>query len=477
MGVDRFGDLKAQALPPVPRLWAALGPGVVWMALAQGSGELYFWPYFAAKYGALYLCLLVPACLLQMPINVEIGRYTVLTGESVFVGFTRLHRAFGLFMWVYFAVNFVFIGSFASAGGTALADIVPWPAGLDARGRTLFWTYAITAAFAAALFVGRTVYRTIERFMFVVAIVTAVGLVAASLQPQVLEVLPRFLRAVVLPTQVPPLPRDPAELEKFYTMMCYSGLGGFWSLFYSFWIREKGFGMAAYAGHITSPLTGKKELVTLQGWRFEDTAENRSRYRGWMRTLLADNSIGVVGNLLTTFLLVLLSFAILHPQGKFPDKWRIVAEQGDFFGVLWGPAARVAFLVIAGLFLMDSWLAGVDAVSRVHSEMLCTYSTSARRKGLRFWYYAFLVAMAAVTWIVLPIGEPGKVLTFTGIISVFAVAIFSVALWQLNYRFLPRVFPGWVRGGRLQHALFVLVVAFYVIASAYYIGFRIRGSA
>ncbi len=474
--MERFADLKAEAMPPVPRLWAALGPGIVWMALAQGSGELYFWPYFAAKYGALYLCLLVPACLLQMPINVEIGRYTVLTGESVFVGFTRLHRGFGLFMWAYFAVNFVFIGSFATAGGTALADIVAWPAGLGERGRTLFWTYAITAVFAAALFVGRSVYRTIERFMFVVAVVTAVGLVAACLHPRVLEVVPAFVRAAVLLSQVPPLPRDAAELEKFYTMMCYSGLGGFWSLFYSFWIREKGFGMAAYAGHITSPLTGKKEIVALQGWRFEDTPENASRYRKWMRTLVADNSTGVVGNLFTTLLLALLAFAILHPQSKYPDKWRIVAEQGDFFGVLWGPAARVVFLVIAGLFLMDSWLAGVDAVSRVHSEMLCTYSERARRKGIRFWYYAFLAVMAAVTWILLPVGEPGKILAFTGIISVFAVAIFSVAIWRLNYVHLPRVFPRWVRGGRVQHALFLAVVAFYVIASAYYIAFRIRGA-
>jgi hypothetical protein len=107
MSRDAFADLRVGPLPEVPRLWAALGPGIVWMALAQGSAEIYFWPYFVAKYGALYLCLLVPACFLQMPINLEIGRYTVLTGESVFVGFTRLGKGFGLFMWAFFAVNFV----------------------------------------------------------------------------------------------------------------------------------------------------------------------------------------------------------------------------------------------------------------------------------------------------------------------------------------------------------------------------------
>ena len=65
------------------------------MALAQGSGELIWWPYMVAKYGLTFVCLLIPACLLQYPLNVEIGRYTLVTGESIFHGFIRLGRGFG----------------------------------------------------------------------------------------------------------------------------------------------------------------------------------------------------------------------------------------------------------------------------------------------------------------------------------------------------------------------------------------------
>jgi Mn2+/Fe2+ NRAMP family transporter len=463
-------DFRVRDLPPVPRLWAALGPGIVWMALAQGSGELYFWPYFAAKYGALYLCLLIPACILQTPINVEIGRYTLLTGESVFRGFTRLSPAFGLVFWIAFAANFVFIGGWASAGGTALADIVEFPRGWDLRGRTLFWSYLITGLFAAALFVGRVVYRLIERVMLVVALVTAVGLVLACLHPKVLAHAPDFAKALVVPSGVP---APPAELERFITMICYSGLGGFWSLFYSFWLREKGYGMAAYAGQITSPLTGKKELVAFEASRFEDTPENRSRWRGWMRTLLADNAVGILGNLITTLLMALLAFAILRPQGIWPEGWQVASRQGAFFGELWGPAARIVFLVISGCFLLDSWLAGADAVSRVHSEMLCTYSAAARAKGLRFWYYVFLVVMLGVTWAVLPFKDPDQVLTLTGVISLFAVSVFSIAVWRLNYGLLPKLYPAWIRGGRVQQALLWTVILFYLAASAYYLQVRI----
>ena len=35
---------KRAPLPPLPSILTALGPGVIFMALAQGSGELIWWP-------------------------------------------------------------------------------------------------------------------------------------------------------------------------------------------------------------------------------------------------------------------------------------------------------------------------------------------------------------------------------------------------------------------------------------------------
>ncbi|MBW7897540.1 MAG: hypothetical protein EX330_01455 [Candidatus Brocadia sp. BROELEC01] len=51
------------------------GPGIVWIAPAQGSGELIWCPYFVVKYGLTSLFLLTPACLLQYTTIIEIGRY------------------------------------------------------------------------------------------------------------------------------------------------------------------------------------------------------------------------------------------------------------------------------------------------------------------------------------------------------------------------------------------------------------------
>ncbi|MFP6656628.1 MAG: Nramp family divalent metal transporter, partial [Pirellulales bacterium] len=104
-------------MPARPAIWMFIGPGIVWMALAQGSGELIWWPYIIAKYGLAFLFILIPACLLQFPLTFEIARYTVLTGEGVFRGFFRLNRAYGFLLWLMFTVSFLWFGAFVTAGG------------------------------------------------------------------------------------------------------------------------------------------------------------------------------------------------------------------------------------------------------------------------------------------------------------------------------------------------------------------------
>ena len=57
----------------------------MWLALAQGSGELIWWPFMVSKYGLWFLFLLVPACLLQWPgLFVRVDGHTDASGpESV----------------------------------------------------------------------------------------------------------------------------------------------------------------------------------------------------------------------------------------------------------------------------------------------------------------------------------------------------------------------------------------------------------
>ena len=116
-----------------------------------------WWPYIIAKYGLTFLFLLIPACLLQFPVVYEIGRYTMLTGESVFQGFIRLNRILAVLLWILMTLSFLWFGAFAPAGGTSLAALTDIPSGWSPRGQTLFWAYVSMLIFFAAIILSKVV--------------------------------------------------------------------------------------------------------------------------------------------------------------------------------------------------------------------------------------------------------------------------------------------------------------------------------
>src|SRR5258705_12618864 len=207
---------KKAPLPPLPNMLKALGPGVIFMALAQGSGELIWWPYIIAKYGLSFLFLVLPACLLQFPVTYEIGRYTLLTGESIFQGFIRLQRHFAFFLWILMTLSFLWFGAFAAAGGTSLAALTNFPAGWSRQQQTFFWAYLSMALFLIAILLSKVIYRLIEIFMWGVALFTLLGLLWASANAEVLHALPAFLRGLFVPQWPIQRPSDPGAARRLW---------------------------------------------------------------------------------------------------------------------------------------------------------------------------------------------------------------------------------------------------------------------
>jgi hypothetical protein len=468
--IQRWGILppyKKAPLPPLPSLLAALGPGVIFMALAQGSGELIWWPYIIAKYGLSFLFLLLPACLLQFPVTYEIGRYTVLTGESIFQGFIRLNRTFAFFLWILMTLSFLWFGAFAAAGGTSLAALTHFPAGWTARGQTLFWGYLSMLIFLSAILLSKVIYRLVETFMWMIALLTLVGLLWASANAEALHALPRFIKGLFIPAWPMPRPWDPADATKLLTAITFAGLGGFWTLFYSYWVRDKGAGMAHYMGRLTGPITGKAEAIPASGFA-PGQDEGLAHVSRWRRYLFWDVSIGIGGNLLTTLMTCLLAYALLFPKGLLPGGYELAVVQSRFFEVSWGWIGRILFLIVAAAFLSDTWLATVDAVSRIHTDCLYAFFPRSQSVPVRSWYLIFLFLLTIVTAATMGFAEPGPLILLSAVIGFVGTVLFSVALIFLNHVYLPRYLPIAARPGKLNLIfLCVSCAAYALLAIAY----------
>ncbi|MCS7185155.1 MAG: Nramp family divalent metal transporter, partial [bacterium] len=114
----------------------ALGPGIIWLGLAQGSGELIWWPYLVAKYGLLLISLMIPAAIMQYPLTYNIGYYTIKTGNTIWSGYVKKFPRFSIFLWILMIISFLWFGAFASAGSTAFAHLIDFPRSIDIKYKT-----------------------------------------------------------------------------------------------------------------------------------------------------------------------------------------------------------------------------------------------------------------------------------------------------------------------------------------------------
>ncbi len=459
-------------LPSPPGYLKLLGPGLVWMALAQGSGELIWWPYVVAKYGLVFLVLLIPACLLQFPLTFEIGRYTLLTGEGVFKGFFRLNKAFGVALWVLFTVSFFWFGAFASAGGTAIAAATEpyFPLDWGREAQSLFWAQSSIVVFTIAIVFAKSVYRLIEWVMKIVAVVSLLGMVVACCHPTVRAELFPFVQGLFTIDVEGMKSLDvEADASRLLTAITFAGLGGFWTLFYSYWIREKGVGMASHSQKITGFRSGAEPIRVGEPMLPEESPEAPSVLRRWYRYLCIETLIGITGNLATTLMTCLLAYALLRPEGLLPEGFDIAVVQSRFFEVTWGDFGRILFLVIAAAFLADTWLATADCVSRIHLDAITEMFPAVAKHDQRPWYYGLVLGGAVITSVTMYLDTPGTLMITSAVIGFVGTVIYATALILLNHVKLRRAMPASLRSGKLSLILIVFVTLCYMALMTAYL--------
>ena len=448
-------------------LWLLLGPAFVWAATAQGSGELIWWPYLVARYGGAFLALLLPAALLQFFVNREVSRYTAATGEGVWSGFWKMSRFYALPLFFLCFLSFLWFGGYASSGGGSLWSLLHWPFRENQKWGSLFWAYALVGIFSSALVFSKVAYRFIERVMKVVTVITLGGLLISVVLVGSLGDWRAFLGFLFNPLKLGQgVDWTGFDYSKLVTGIVFAGMGGFLNLMYSYWVKDKGVGAAFFSKKISGVLVKEKGEFEAEIIEIEDSEENRERWRKWEQYLNLDSGLAVVINALTIIMTSFLAFVLLWPRRQFPSGWEITLVQSRFFEVSFGALGKGLFLVVAGAFMVDTWLALADGVARQFAD----FSRAALgRRSMKWWYYLWLSFLIGVTLITMPLAQPDVLLVMVGVISVFAFVFYIPGLWYLNYRKVPREGAKWLRPGRVSGVLLWLVWALYAGLAGWYL--------
>ncbi|MDP6456705.1 MAG: Nramp family divalent metal transporter [Candidatus Marinimicrobia bacterium] len=440
--------------------WRMAGPGAVLVGLSIGAGEIVIWPRIMAQYGATMAWAAMLGVFLQLWINLEIGRWTISTGETPFTGFARIWRGFAPVFLILTMLGWLVPG-WARASGLALKALMVGPGGY---GSDTFWTVITFAAAAVILFGPKIVYQSVERSVEFLVVIVTVGLISLVIAVSSVAVWQDLGLGIVSIGKTHP----DISVKTLFSALVFAGAGGTANLFYSFYLRDKNIGMGARIPRMTNPLRGRSEAAPSSGFRFKETEENISRFSAWWSYVKKDQIIFFW--FLNTFTIVLFMFgalAVLTPRGIVPAAGTLIWDEAVVLGEVWGESGKIIFLLVGVATLFGTQLVLLDGVSRTFADIIYTNVRSAQKREVSWWYLTvclgWIVAGCVITYVMENRGVTDLGFLFNaGYMGGFAMAIYVPLTLYMNYRYLPKsVRPG------------VFSTIMMIIASAVYIGFAI----
>ena len=439
MDKDRL-KLGKKILPKPPRLKKLLGPSFILLGMGLGSGEIILWPFLASNYGLGIVWGIFIGITIQFFINMEVERYALIYGESIFVGFARLFKYLPLWFIISTFLGFGWPG-IGLAGMTILGN---------AMGLTeIRWiTIGVFILIGIILSFGKKLYQTMENLQkttILVGIPIILGLaIYITKTGDVITLLKGFIGQgegyLFLPPGMP--------IGIFLGALAYSGAGGNLNLAQSFYIRDKGYGMGKYADKITTLLRKKEKTESrLAGNTFEITDESLSRFKKWWKLINWEHLIvfWFLGFFSMT-VLTLLAYTTTHGLPGNSNDIYFVINEAKVIGELTLPQLSGVFLIVTGLMLMSTQLAILDATSRIMAENALLLKQGKGDISKSYYIILWAQILFAILVILLGYGKPRELITLGAIINGFTMFSYTGIILYLNNKVLPKPLrPSWIR--------------------------------
>jgi hypothetical protein len=469
--VTGAGQLPPWGEAPLPappaftlrNVFRTVGPGVIGLGIAIGSGEWLLGPSVVHHYGAALLWITTIAVLLQTLLNLEMGRYTLYTGEPIVTGFMRTWPGPAFWGWTYSLFTLAHHGwpGWALASATASAALVlgRMPTSADA-GTVIAIGYATFGACLLIVNLGKKIERTLELAMWAMLTVIIAYLlvldVATVSGANWARLARGFLSFGTLPAQ--------ADWTLLAAFAAFSGLGGMSNVFITNWMRDKGHGMGATVGYIPT-LAGGRVQLSPHGNVFRVDEGSLAAWRGWWRFMRIDQwAIFAGGSIAGMALTCALALQYVVPASA-TGEWAVAGAQAAAVAAEHGRILWYLTLACGFWVLFSTQLGIVDGGPRTMTDILWTGSPAVRRwRGgdVRAVYFVALAVYVAWGCVALNLARPLTLVLIganaAGVILVFV----SLHTLVVNRTLLPPA----LRPSRWREAALVACALFYGASAA-----------
>lgn len=433
--------MPIRKLPDAPPSIHLIGPTVFLVALGVGMGESYMWPRLVLLFGPEIRWLFLIGVTLQAVVMLEMARYAMATGESIFTGAARVFRPLMWFFFVTALLVYIWPGHL-SAGASAFEQVTGIP-----------WTVtAITGLILVGVVfsLAKVIYNFLEGLLSILIGLLVVGTAVIASLVGTWGDLASTLGGMFAFGYFPAEAFSPAWFPVIVGSIAFAGPSGMQQMWYTLHLRESGAGMGAHIPKIRGLAhAGEQEVMPARGFMFDtDDPKEMAKWKGWRRWVTFDALLlfwGVTMLVTVSFTVLAQSAARQNPDlvNLLRDGEREVALQAmsQSFASVGIPALGGVFLGFIALIGLNATLGLFDSFSRGQADMTYNFVPGAKRFRLSHLYAFFLWAVITFGIGILlwgPADGPAAILDVLAFLSTFAMGSYCVVLLLVNNRMLPK---------------------------------------
>lgn len=500
-GASPASDPQAPALgvqPPPTTLWGILrrvGPGLVLAGSIVGSGELIATTSTGAQAGFALLWLIIIGCIIKVFVQVEMGRYTIISGKTTLDALHDVPGTVGLpgvagnrirfnpitlFWFLMFLATIGQLGGIVGGVGQAMA--ISWPLTENAR------TYNEVLEIRTSIKVREAELRW-RQDNVIPAPHGEEHRVSMELRQQLQDLNTRLK---LYDKEIKP-PHDDkiwaAIIGAITMVLLITGRYGFIEVFsmilvgaftlitignlielqsYDAWAvtgselaKGLSFGLPpapedgdAGAAPLTTALAtfgiigvGASELMAYPYWclekgyarwtgRRDGTAAWVQRARGWLRVMKWDAWGSMVLYTFATIAFYLLGAAVLHRTGLKPEGTEMIRTLGVMYDPVFGPGAQAIFLFGAFAVLYSTFFVANAANSRLAADIIPAFGLARLSEGGRLMWVRIFGGLFPVLCVLIYVAVPRPValVLLSGVMQALLLPMLGIAALFYRYR-------------------------------------------
>ncbi|WP_246364600.1 Nramp family divalent metal transporter [Kibdelosporangium persicum] len=458
--------MPIRTLPEPPPSVHLLGPTVFLVALGVGMGESYMWPRLVLVFGPEIRWLFLIGVTLQAVVMLEMARYAMATGESIFTGAARVFKPIMWFFFVTAILVYIWPGHL-SAGAAAFEQItgIPWVV-----------TACVALVLVGILFsLARVIYNLLEN---VLALLIGLLVVGTAVIASMVGSWGDLTTTITGMFNIGYFPSGAMNAEWFPIVVgaiAFAGPSGMQQMWYTLHLRDSGAGMGSHIPKLRGLRhAGEEEEMPNRGFMFDtENTEEMRKWKGWRRWVTFDALLlfwGVTMLVTISFTVLAQSAARANPDVKTliegGDRSAALAAMSDAFAAAGGSVLGTAFFGFIALIGLNATLGLFDSFSRGQADMTYFFVKGAKRFKMSHLYAFFLWAVIIFGILILNFGPadgPEAVLDILAFLSTFAMGAYCVVLLLVNNKMLPKpIRPKWWTNGIIGFgAVFYLGMLFF----------------